>query len=81
MSHKSLEERASRIAIVSSGEPEKDQRELLQAAQHQARMEENICPNGCGPMEWDDPNTRHCPICSFVGWCNAPYGYTGATRA
>jgi hypothetical protein len=70
---RSLEERASRIAIRSSGDPEKDQRDLLDAALHQARMEENICPNGCGPMVWDDPHTRHCETCKFVGWCNVPY--------
>lgn len=67
------------MAMPSTCDPERDQQELLWAALHQARMEENICPNGCGPMEWDDPNTRHCPICSFVGWCNVPYA--GAKRA
>jgi hypothetical protein len=79
VSHKSLEERASRIAIPASGDPEADQRELLAAALHQARMEENICPNGCGVMVWKDAHTRHCEVCNFVGWCNVPYD--GAKRA
>jgi len=79
MNHKDLAERASRMAIPSSGDDAKDQQELLAAALHQARMEENICPNGCGPMTWDDPNTRHCPACNFQGWCNVPYD--GAKRA
>lgn len=61
------------MAIRSSGDPKKDQQELLQAALHSARMEENICPNGCGPMVWDDPHNRHCPVCKFAGWCNVPY--------
>ena len=63
----------SRIAIPSSDDPEKDQAEIRDAAIHQARMEENICPNGCDSMVWDDPNTRHCPKCGFVGWCNVPF--------
>jgi rubrerythrin len=79
MSHKDLTERASRMAIPSSGDDAADQKALLDAALHQARMDENICPNGCGPMVWDDPNNRHCPVCNFHGWCNVPY--SGAKQA
>jgi hypothetical protein len=79
VNHKDLAERASRMAIPSSGDDAKDQQELLAAALHQARMEENICPNGCGPMTWDDPQNRHCEVCHFHGWCNVPYD--GAKRA
>jgi hypothetical protein len=60
------------IAIVSSGDPEKDAAEIASAEQHKSRMDANICPNGCGPMVWDDPHTRHCPKCNFVGWCSTP---------
>jgi hypothetical protein len=60
------------MAMPSSGDPEKDRQELEQAYVHRDRMEANICPNGCGPMVWDDPHTRHCPVCKFVGWCNKP---------
>ena len=70
---KSLEERAARLAIPSSGDPEKDRAELLNAALHQARMAENCCPNGCGSMVWDDPYNRHCPACNFAAWCNLPF--------
>ena len=62
MNHKDLAERASRMAILSSGDDAADQKALLDAALHEARMDENICPNGCGPMVWDDPNK-----------CNVPY--------
>lgn len=79
MTHKSLEERASRIAIPSSGDDAKDQKDLLQAALHQARMDEGICPNGCGPMIWDDAHNQHCEVCHFYGWCNVPYA--GAKQA
>ena len=61
------------MAIVSSGDPVKDQQQLLQAALHQSRMEQNICPNGCGQMVWDDPHTQHCDVCGFVGFCGEPY--------
>ena len=68
-----LAKRAARLATPSSGDPEKDQADLLGAALHQARMEQNCCPNGCGQMVWDDPHKRHCPECKFVGWCNVPF--------
>jgi hypothetical protein len=61
------------IAIRCSGDPAKDQRDLEAAYIHQSRMDANICPNGCGPMVWDDPHTRHCSKCNFHGWCNVPH--------
>jgi hypothetical protein len=61
------------IAIVSSGDPEKDARELEQAYLFEVRIQQNICPNGCGPMIFDDPHNRHCPDCNFAMWCNSPY--------
>ena len=69
------------MAIPSSGDPEKDQADIRDAAQHQARMEENICPNGCAAMIWDDPHTRHCPECGFVGWCNVAFSGSEKHRA
>jgi hypothetical protein len=66
-------DKRDRIAIPMSDDPEKDRRELEAAYLHQSRMEANICPNGCGPMVWDDPHNRHCPKCNFSGWCNAPH--------
>lgn len=73
MNHKDLAERASRMAIPSSGDDAKDQQELINAALHSTRMEENICPNGCGQMVWDDAHNRHCEVCKFHGWCNVPF--------
>jgi hypothetical protein len=62
-----------RLGIVSSGDPEQDARELERAELHQSRMDANICPNGCGQMAYDDPHTRSCKACGFVGWCSAPH--------
>jgi hypothetical protein len=62
-----------RIAIPSSGDPAKDAADVASAELHAERMDANICPNGCGPMVWDDPHNRHCPICNFSGWCNRPH--------
>lgn len=61
------------VAMISSGDPDKDRAELERFQLQDSRMEANICPNGCGPMVWDDPHTRHCPKCKFVGWCNTPH--------
>lgn len=66
-------DKRDRIAIPMSGDPEKDRADLESAYLHQSRMAANICPNGCGPMVWDDPHNRHCPACNFVGWCNTPH--------
>lgn len=66
------------MAIPSSGDPEKDRAELERAHLHRDRMEANICPNGCGPMVWDDPHNRHCPVCDFHGWCNEPHSEANA---
>lgn len=71
--HRDLAERASKLAVPSSGDDAADQAALMDAALHQARMDENVCPNGCGQMTWDDPHTRHCEVCKFVGWCNVPF--------
>jgi hypothetical protein len=62
------------IAIPSTGNPDEDRKQLASAELYQQRMDANVCPNGCGPMSWDDdPHTRHCSICGFVGWCNTPH--------
>ena len=76
---KNLEERASQIAIISSGNSEKDQAEIMQAALHQSRMGENVCPNGCQQMIFLDVHTRKCEACGFVGFSNV--AFDGAKRA
>lgn len=70
MTEEDIAERMSRIAIVSSGDPEKDRRELREAAIHQIRIDQDLCPNGCGHMIWDDPHNSHCPICHFACFCS-----------
>lgn len=61
-----------RIAIPTSGDAEKDQRDIEAFELHQERMDKNICPNGCAEMIFDDPHNRHCPVCNFHGWQNTP---------
>ena len=65
------------IAVPSSGDPVKDQEDIRRAALHQARLDESLCPNGCGPMAWEDPHNAHCPECKFIYFCSAPFGGTG----
>lgn len=61
------------LVIHSTADPVADAAELERAHLHRDRMEANVCPNGCGPMVWDDPHTRHCSVCKFIGWCNTPH--------
>ena len=66
--------RFENFAFTSTGNPEQDARIAADFRRHEALESEGLCPNGCGPIVWDDPHNRHCPACRFVGWCNVPYG-------
>lgn len=56
----------STINIISSGDPEQDAKELTAAKVRQEFIEDNICANGCGPMDTIDNYNRSCPVCGFV---------------
>ena len=60
------------ISIPSSGDPDKDQRDLADARRHMALMDEGLCPNGCGPRiaSADYEGGSECPKCGF--FCNRP---------
>lgn len=61
-----------RMAMISTGNPEEDARQIASAELSAERMDKNICPNGCGPMELLDAHNRRCPLCNFHGWQNTP---------
>lgn len=60
------------IAIESTGDPVRDAEELAAAQRHRSRMDANICPNGCGQLDYEDLHTRRCKACGFIGWQNTP---------
>ena len=64
---------ADEISFPSTGNDADDEEFVRKFRLHSERMAENICPNGCGQMIWDDPHNRHCPICDFGGFSTKPY--------
>ena len=64
--------RKAEIAIPSSGDSEKDAAEIRRFQLQSERMEQNICPNGCGPMTLIDAHNRTCQKCGFVGFQSKP---------
>ena len=69
----------SDFSFVSSGNPEEDDAQMQRFLLHTARMEANICPNGCGPMTFLDPHNRECPACRFAGFSTVPFDMKGGT--
>jgi hypothetical protein len=67
----------SDVAFVSTGDPGEDAKIAADFELHSARMDKNICPNGCGPMTWVTPHHRTCPECRFEGWSNVPFDMEG----
>ena len=61
------------LMIPTSGDPQKDQEDLALVYLHNSRIEANICPNGCGPMVFDDPHNKHCEACGFAYFCSSPF--------
>lgn len=57
-----------RLAIPSSGNDAEDERRMRQFLLHHERMQQNICPNGCGTMNWIDAHNRQCAACGFAGF-------------
>jgi hypothetical protein len=64
--------KSGNIAMVSTGDPARDRRELAQAALHQSRIDAGMCPNGCGLMSWDTLYDAHCDVCKFILFTNTP---------
>ena len=62
-----------KFAFVSTGDTEKDAKIASDFQLHEQRMRVNICPNGCGPMDWQDAHNRTCPVCHFQGFSTRPF--------
>lgn len=69
----------SEIAFISTGDADKDQKIGERFALHESRMQENVCPNGCAQMVWDDAHNRHCPTCGFAGFSTKLFDMKAAT--
>lgn len=54
-----------KMAIISSGNPEKDRLDLERHAKQSDLIDAGMCPNGCGGMIEDDTHNAHCPKCAF----------------
>lgn len=64
----------SNIAILSTGDPEKDRERLGQAQTFDDRIRQGICPNGCAELVWATAHLADCPDCGFKYSTNLPYG-------
>lgn len=53
------------IAIISSGDPEKDQRDIASFVHGDDLICAGMCPNGCGGMIEVDAWNAECPKCGF----------------
>jgi len=55
-------------AIASSGDPEKDQRDLERFERNDAAIQAGQCPNGCGELAQNayEPRDWECIKCGFV---------------
>lgn len=62
----------SRIAVVSSGDTEKDQQAIRDAHLHALRITDGFCPNNCGPLVWKGSREAACEICDFRYHTNSP---------
>lgn len=56
----------SDYAIMSSGDAEKDQRDLARFLRSDARIRSGMCPNGCGGMVEVDTHNAECIKCGFT---------------
>ena len=69
--------RKQEIGFVSSGDPEKDRETARTIEIQHDRMDRGVCPNGCGPMVFEDAHNQNCPRCGFHLWSNVAIEPTG----
>jgi hypothetical protein len=62
------------VAIISTGDPEKDREQIERSELFVARTDEGLCPNGCAELEWETQFSADCPVCHFHLGTNVPYG-------
>lgn len=56
--------------IVSTGDPEEDQRQIAAFTVHDERIQRGMCPNGCGGMRQVDDHNAECLRCGFGYYSN-----------
>ena len=61
------------FAFPSTGDAASDEEFAARFILHSQRMEKNICPNGCGQMNWIDAHNRECRTCGFQGFSTKPF--------
>lgn len=54
------------FAFISSGNDQTDKEVAERFIMHSARLDDNVCPNGCAQLIRIDSNNRECPACHFV---------------
>lgn len=54
----------------SSGNAEQDEATAEDIIRTEARLEDNVCPNGCAQMNFLNDHERECPVCHFSQWSN-----------
>ncbi len=69
--------RREQIAVVSSGDPEKDQREIDEFMRSSSLIEKGMCPNGCGLMTPFGDYNMSCSSCNFSYFCNSKIDVDG----
>jgi hypothetical protein len=57
----------------SSGNQEQDEATAIDIQRTEARLNDNICPNGCSTMNYLSDHERECPVCKFSQWSNVPF--------
>lgn len=63
------------IAIISTGDDEKDREEIARAETFSERIDAGLCPNACAELEFrTSPFEGDCPVCKFHLSTNVPYG-------
>ena len=59
------------FAFPSTGDPVLDAMEAARIRRSMANEAEGMCPNGCAPLTWPDPEEPRykavCPKCGFTG--------------
>jgi len=63
------------VAVVSSGDPEADQKSIRDFLVADDRIEHGLCPNGCGGMIQEDDHNARCPKCEFGYFSNAKLNF------
>ncbi len=70
----------SGLMFPSSGDPEQDELMAERIRLREDRLSRNICPNGCGPMEFLSLCNRECTECGFSQFTSTPIELLGVIQ-